>query len=164
MMYVPHIWVPTFVCSRTLECGRVCAAEPWVCVLSREHLRFKLATTRNTEYERGDLHNTISVGEIHVSNKAGKLGDKKRRFKANYEREGTRTRVEAIILVHQHRISHVLLLRLTNSSFYGLPGGRLRVGGDEMQGLKRKLDRYFTPSESSYRWQVGECVAKWRRP
>ena len=44
-----------------------------------------------------------------------------------YAREGARRSVEAVLLVHEHHHPHVLLLQV-GSTFFKLPGGRLRPG------------------------------------
>ncbi|CAI5978667.1 unnamed protein product [Closterium sp. NIES-65] len=81
-------------------------------------------------------------------------------------KEGMRTSVEGIILVHHHNHPHILLLQIGNS-FFKLPGGRLKPGEDEVEGLKRKLTSKLGPSVSILPvpdWQVGECSAVWWRP
>lgn len=40
-----------------------------------------------------------------------------------------RRSVDAVLLVHEHNHPHVLLLQM-GSSFFRLPGGRLKVGED----------------------------------
>ena len=44
-----------------------------------------------------------------------------------YAREGARRSVEAVLLVHEHHHPHVLLMQV-GSTFFKLPGGRLRPG------------------------------------
>lgn len=63
---------------------------------------------------------------------------------------------------------HVLLLQVRNSSFM-LPGGRLRPGEQDVEGLKRKLssklsvdDNQTTENEDDD-WQIGECIGMWWR-
>ncbi|CAI5491241.1 unnamed protein product [Closterium sp. Naga37s-1] len=85
---------------------------------------------------------------------------------SSYQKEGMRTSVEGIILVHHHNHPHILLLQIGNS-FFKLPGGRLKPGEDEVEGLKRKLTSKLGPSVSILPvpdWQVGECSAVWWRP
>ncbi|CAI5460660.1 unnamed protein product [Closterium sp. Yama58-4] len=94
------------------------------------------------------------------------VADRLARMKHNYQKEGMRTSVEGIILVHHHNHPHILLLQIGNS-FFKLPGGRLKPGEDEVEGLKRKLTSKLGPSVSILPvpdWQVGECSAVWWRP
>ncbi|KAJ9523060.1 hypothetical protein QJQ45_023947 [Haematococcus lacustris] len=62
-----------------------------------------------------------------------------------FERDGMRRSVEGVLIVHEHNHPHVLLLQLA-PSFFKLPGGRLRPGEDEREGLKRKLGNSLSPS------------------
>ncbi|KAJ9551280.1 hypothetical protein OSB04_015325 [Centaurea solstitialis] len=68
-----------------------------------------------------------------VSFKDETLADRARRLKSNYDAHGIRTCVEAVIL-HPH-----LLLLQAKNCVYKLPGGRLRPGESDVDGLKRKL-------------------------
>ncbi|RCV30956.1 hypothetical protein SETIT_6G137400v2 [Setaria italica] len=63
----------------------------------------------------------------------------------------------------------VLLLQVLNSSFV-LPGGRLRTGEEDVQGLKRKLSSKLSivddgqaDAEDEDDWQVWECIGMWWR-
>ncbi len=51
-----------------------------------------------------------------------------------YKKEGVRRSVDAVLLVWEHNHPHVLLLQL-GTSFFKLPGGRLRPGEDGAQQL-----------------------------
>ncbi|CAI0403396.1 unnamed protein product [Linum tenue] len=96
------------------------------------------------------------------------VADRLARMKVNYMKEGMRTSVEAILLVHEHNHPHILLLQIGNT-FCRLSGGRLKPGEmvyfllilsecsyihllrivlqyilmqrTEIEGLKRKLTR-----------------------
>ncbi|EMS64991.1 Cleavage and polyadenylation specificity factor subunit 5 [Triticum urartu] len=83
----------------------------------------------------------------------------------SYMKEGMRTSVEAILLVQEHNHPHILLLQIGNT-FCKLPGGRLKPGESEIEGLKRKLCSKLAVNSPSFppNWQVGECVAEWWRP
>lgn len=52
---------------------------------------------------------------------------------------GMRRSVEAILLVHEHNLPHILLLQLGNT-FFKLPGGELNQNEDHVEGLKRLLN------------------------
>ncbi|KAG6468241.1 hypothetical protein ZIOFF_072814 [Zingiber officinale] len=93
------------------------------------------------------------------------VADRLARMKLNYMKEGMRTSVEGILLVQEHNHPHILLLQIGNT-FCKLPGGRLKPGENEIEGLKRKLSSKLAPSSASFQpnWQIGECVATWWRP
>jgi cleavage and polyadenylation specificity factor subunit 5 len=93
------------------------------------------------------------------------VADRLARMKQNYMKEGMRTSVEGILLVQEHNHPHILLLQIGNS-FFKLPGGRLKPGENEIEGLKRKLTSKLAPTASSIQpdWQIGECAAMWWRP
>lgn len=77
----------------------------------------------------------------------------------NYAKTGMRRSVEGIILVHSHGHPHILLLQIANT-FFKLPGGRLRPGENEVDGLKRKLTNRLADREFAPEWSVlrGVCV------
>ncbi|KAA3490314.1 pre-mRNA cleavage factor Im 25 kDa subunit 1-like [Gossypium australe] len=92
------------------------------------------------------------------------LSDRINRMKSNYAAYGLRTSVEAVILVELFKHPHLLLLQVRNS-FFKLPGGRLRPGESDIDGLNRKLSRKLSASEdgNETEWQVGECLGMWWR-
>ncbi|XP_039041194.1 pre-mRNA cleavage factor Im 25 kDa subunit 1-like [Hibiscus syriacus] len=92
------------------------------------------------------------------------LYDRINRMKSNYAAYGLRTCVEAVILVQLFKHPHLLLLQVRNS-FFKLPGGRLRPGESDINGLKRKLSGKLSATEDGYEteWQVGECLGMWWR-
>lgn len=49
-----------------------------------------------------------------------------------------RRSVEAVFVVHDHDMPHILLLQL-GATFFKLPGGELQQNEDEIDGLKRIL-------------------------
>ncbi|KAL9258618.1 Pre-mRNA cleavage factor Im 25 kDa subunit 2-like protein [Drosera capensis] len=93
------------------------------------------------------------------------VADRLARMKTNYMKEGMRTSVEGILLVQEHNHPHILLLQIGNT-FCKLPGGRLKPGENEIEGLKRKLSSKLGADSPTYQpnWQIGECVACWWRP
>ncbi|KAG2433377.1 hypothetical protein HXX76_008438 [Chlamydomonas incerta] len=76
-----------------------------------------------------------------------------------------RRSVEAILVVQEHNTPHVLLLQLGMNHFK-LPGGRLRPGEEEVEGLRRKLTNALAPLNPSLHvtWDVGEVVGVFYRP
>ncbi|KAK4385002.1 Pre-cleavage factor Im subunit [Sesamum angolense] len=109
------------------------------------------------------------------------VADRLARMKVNYMKEGMRTSVDGILLknvftkfcirrginlqVQEHNHPHILLLQIGNT-FCKLPGGRLKPGENEIEGLKRKLSSKLAANSPSLQpeWQIGECVATWWRP
>ncbi|RHN73579.1 putative NUDIX hydrolase domain, cleavage/polyadenylation specificity factor subunit 5 [Medicago truncatula] len=85
------------------------------------------------------------------------------RFKSNYDARGMRTCVEAVMMVELFKHPHLLLFQIKNSIFK-LPGGRLRPGESDTDGLKRKLARKLSADENLAEWEVGECLGMWWRP
>ncbi|KAF8701913.1 hypothetical protein HU200_033241 [Digitaria exilis] len=92
--------------------------------------------------------------------------DRALRLKANFAARGLRTSVHGVLLVELFDHPHVLLLQVRNSSFV-LPGGRLRPGEEDVQGLKRKLSSKLSVvddlADAEDDWQVGECIGMWWR-
>ncbi|KAL6541588.1 Pre-mRNA cleavage factor Im subunit 2 [Orobanche gracilis] len=68
-------------------------------------------------------------------------------------------------MVQEHNHPHILLLQIGNT-FCKLPGGRLKPGENEIDGLKRKLSSKLAANSPTLQpdWQIGECVAVWWRP
>jgi cleavage and polyadenylation specificity factor subunit 5 len=52
---------------------------------------------------------------------------------------GMRRSVEAVLLVHEHNLPHVLLLQI-GQTFFKLPGGELIKDENPIDGLKRLLN------------------------
>uniref|UniRef100_A0A0D9X7M7 Pre-mRNA cleavage factor Im 25 kDa subunit n=1 Tax=Leersia perrieri TaxID=77586 RepID=A0A0D9X7M7_9ORYZ len=94
--------------------------------------------------------------------------DRAIRLKANFAAHGLRTTVHGVLLVELFDHPHLLLLQVRNSSFL-LPGGRLRPGEQDVQGLKRKLSSKLSlvghqdDEDEDDKWQIGECIGMWWR-
>eukprot|EP00199_Chlamydomonas_sp_CCMP681_P006103 CAMPEP_0119112398 /NCGR_PEP_ID=MMETSP1180-20130426/40085_1 /TAXON_ID=3052 ORGANISM="Chlamydomonas cf sp, Strain CCMP681" /NCGR_SAMPLE_ID=MMETSP1180 /ASSEMBLY_ACC=CAM_ASM_000741 /LENGTH=203 /DNA_ID=CAMNT_0007099885 /DNA_START=113 /DNA_END=724 /DNA_ORIENTATION=+ len=86
------------------------------------------------------------------------------RLKTAFERDGMRRSVEGILIVHEHNHPHILLLQFGQG--FRLPGGRLRPGEDEVEGLQRKLTNNMSPTNEALKihWDVGECAGIFWRP
>ncbi|XWS17448.1 hypothetical protein CRYUN_Cryun33cG0068700 [Craigia yunnanensis] len=85
------------------------------------------------------------------------LSDRISRMKSNYVAFGLRTSVEAVILVELFKHPHLLLLQVRNSIFK-LPGGRLRPGETDIDGLRRKLSRKLSACEDGNETEWEECT------
>ncbi|KAG2319262.1 hypothetical protein Bca52824_012475 [Brassica carinata] len=118
-----------------------------------------------------EVVNTYPLSNYSFGTKEPKLekdtsvADRLARMKINYMKEGMRTSVDAILLVQEHNHPHILLLQIGNT-FCKLPGGRLKPGENEVEGLKRKLTSKLGGNSAALvpDWKVGECVATWWRP
>lgn len=86
------------------------------------------------------------------------------RMREEYEKVGMRRSVEAVLLVHEHSLPHVLLLQI-GSTFFKLPGGELCAGEDECEGLKRILTETLGKEDTpKTQWIVEDTIANWWRP
>uniref|UniRef100_A0A7S0N1Q4 Pre-mRNA cleavage factor Im 25 kDa subunit n=1 Tax=Pyramimonas obovata TaxID=1411642 RepID=A0A7S0N1Q4_9CHLO len=85
-------------------------------------------------------------------------------MKDKYAIEGVRRSVEAIVLVQEHNHPHILLLQVSADE-WRLPGGRLRPGEGEVEGLQRKLVNKLAPAAGPpVNWEISECAGVWWRP
>ncbi|KAK8530686.1 hypothetical protein V6N13_030636 [Hibiscus sabdariffa] len=115
--------------------------------------------------------NTYPLSSYTFGNKEPKpekdttVADRLARMKLIYRQEGMRTSVEAVLVVQEHNHPHILILQIGNT-FCKLPGGRLRPGENEIEGLKRKLTSKIGPILPALvpDWKIGECVGIWWRP
>jgi cleavage and polyadenylation specificity factor subunit 5 len=81
-----------------------------------------------------------------------------------FEKIGMRRSVEGVLIVHEHRLPHVLLLQL-GTTFFKLPGGELNPGEDELDGLKRLMtDTLGRQDGGANEWTVEDTVGNWWRP
>lgn len=81
-----------------------------------------------------------------------------------YAVEGARRSVEGIVLVQEHNHPHILLLQYGPNQ-WRLPGGRLRPGEGEIEGLQRKLSNKLSPAiGQDVDWQICELAGTWWRP
>ncbi|TYH60785.1 hypothetical protein ES332_D07G003200v1 [Gossypium tomentosum] len=85
------------------------------------------------------------------------VSDRITRMKSNYAAYGLRTSVEAVLLVELFKHPHLLLLQLNNSIFK-LPGGRLRPGETDIDGLRRKLSNKLSASRDGNETEWEECT------
>ncbi|KAJ1660654.1 hypothetical protein IWQ61_000437 [Dispira simplex] len=90
-------------------------------------------------------------------------------LRSYYETSGMRRAVDAVFLVHEAKHPHVLLLQIGHK-FFKLPGGYLKPGEDEIEGLQKRLNELFGrtgadgSSSTLFDWNVGECIGTWWRP
>eukprot|EP01025_Chloroclados_australasicus_P045105 TRINITY_DN4919_c1_g1_i1.p1 TRINITY_DN4919_c1_g1~~TRINITY_DN4919_c1_g1_i1.p1 ORF type:complete len:274 (-),score=26.30 TRINITY_DN4919_c1_g1_i1:285-1016(-) len=117
------------------------------------------------------MYNVYSIGNYTFGTKEAKFEKDKSveqrfvRMRTKHEQEGMRRSVEGLLLVEDHHHPHVLLMQIGNS-FFKLPGGRLRPGEDELEGMKRKLNNNLGPLSEEHKidWQVGQCIGVYYRP
>jgi len=87
------------------------------------------------------------------------------RMRDEYDKFGMRRSVDGVLIVHEHGLPHVLLLQL-GSTFFKLPGGELRPGEDEVEGLKRLMSATLGRVEGSLSsdWTIEDTIGNWWRP
>ncbi|KAJ8042301.1 Cleavage and polyadenylation specificity factor subunit 5 [Holothuria leucospilota] len=86
------------------------------------------------------------------------------RMRDEFPKLGTRRSVEGVLIVHEHGLPHVLLLQL-GTTFFKLPGGELKTGEDEVDGLKRLMTEILGRQDGVQQdWMVEDVIANWYRP
>ncbi|XP_064611123.1 cleavage and polyadenylation specificity factor subunit 5-like [Liolophura sinensis] len=88
------------------------------------------------------------------------------RMKEEFEKIGMRRSVEGVLIVHEHRLPHVLLLQL-GTTFFKLPGGELNPSEDQVEGLKRLLTETLGRQDGApMDWLIDDShtVGNWWRP
>ncbi|VDO64261.1 unnamed protein product [Heligmosomoides polygyrus] len=86
------------------------------------------------------------------------------RMREEYEKVGMRRSVDAVLIVHEHSLPHILLLQI-GSTFFKLPGGELEVGEEETDGMKRLLDLTLGRTDGvRSEWKIEDEVGNWWRP
>lgn len=86
------------------------------------------------------------------------------RMREDFEKFGMRRSVEAVLLVHEHNLPHVLLLQL-GTTFFKLPCGELSPGEGEEEGIIRIINTTLGRDDGLITdWSVTEVVANWWRP
>jgi len=106
---------------------------------------------------------TIGV-KAPLVEKHASIAERVEALKQSYKEQGARRSVEAIVLVQEHNHPHILLLQL-GPSYWRLPGGRLRPGEGEVEGLQRKLVNKLSPVGGvAADWDISECAGVWWRP
>ena len=99
-------------------------------------------------------------------NKDKTINDYYLRMEYNYNKEGLKYTSEGILLVHNYNHIHILLLQSAIDNTFKLPGGKIKVGEDNLLGLKRKLIKKLAPVQRDLipDFEIGELVATWWRP
>ncbi|KAK8732674.1 hypothetical protein OTU49_006873 [Cherax quadricarinatus] len=86
------------------------------------------------------------------------------RMRDEFDKIGMRRSVEAVLLVHEHGLPHVLLLQL-GTTFFKLPGGELNTDEDEVEGLKRLLTETLGRQDGvKQEWVIEDIIGNWWRP
>uniref|UniRef100_H0XZ25 Cleavage and polyadenylation specificity factor subunit 5 n=1 Tax=Otolemur garnettii TaxID=30611 RepID=H0XZ25_OTOGA len=81
-------------------------------------------------------------------------------MREEFDKIGMRRTVEGVLIVHEHRLPHVLLLQL-GTTFFKLPGGELNPGEDEVEGLKHLMTEILGGQDGVLQdWDTGN----WWRP
>eukprot|EP00054_Salpingoeca_dolichothecata_P027878 m.207225 g.207225 ORF g.207225 m.207225 type:complete len:188 (+) comp26072_c0_seq31:360-923(+) len=86
------------------------------------------------------------------------------RLRTEFESQGMRKSVDAVMVVTQHGFPHVLLLQL--GAFFKLPGGELKPDESDQEGLDRILNELFDSHDepSGAKWPAHAVISQWWRP
>jgi cleavage and polyadenylation specificity factor subunit 5 len=92
------------------------------------------------------------------------------RLRDDFQKNGMRRSADAVLLVHEHNLPHILLLQL-GQSYFKLPGGELQPDEDWIDGLKRLLNEHLGRvdggagggSGALSDWVIEDTVAQWWR-
>uniref|UniRef100_A0A3B3ZEM7 Cleavage and polyadenylation specificity factor subunit 5 n=1 Tax=Periophthalmus magnuspinnatus TaxID=409849 RepID=A0A3B3ZEM7_9GOBI len=96
--------------------------------------------------------------------KDGSVAARFQRMREEFDKMGMRRTVEGVLIVHEHRLPHVLLLQL-GTTFFKLPGGELNPGEDEVEGLKRLMTEILGRQDGVKQdWVIDDCIGNWWRP
>ncbi|KAF6026095.1 hypothetical protein EB796_015598 [Bugula neritina] len=85
------------------------------------------------------------------------------RLRDEFQELGMRRTAEAVLIVHEHGLPHILLLQL-GTSFFKLPGGECNPGEDWADALKRLLTYTLGRTDAQVDWTVDELISTWWRP
>jgi len=86
------------------------------------------------------------------------------RMREEFDTIGQRRTVEGVLIVHEHNLPHVLLLQL-GTTYFKLPGGELKSGETEVEGLKRLMTETLGRQDGVQQdWLIEDCIGNWWRP
>ncbi|XP_057584924.1 cleavage and polyadenylation specificity factor subunit 5-like [Hippopotamus amphibius kiboko] len=85
------------------------------------------------------------------------------RMREEFDKIGMRRTVEGVLIVHEHRLPHVLLLQL-GTTFFKLPDGELNQREDEVEGLKCLMTEILGRQDGVLQdWVIDDCIGnRWR--
>lgn len=85
-------------------------------------------------------------------------------MREEFAKTGMRRSVEGVLIVHEHGLPHILLLQL-GAAFFKLPGGELKPGEDQVEGLKRLLAEMLgRKDQPPVDWVIEDTISNWWRP
>ena len=93
------------------------------------------------------------------------------RLREDFQKNGMRRSADAVLLVHEHNLPHILLLQL-GQSYFKLPGGEVMPDEDWIDGLKRLLNEHLGKVDGTTTggneaplsdWVIEDTVAQWWR-
>ncbi|CAB3407799.1 unnamed protein product [Caenorhabditis bovis] len=92
------------------------------------------------------------------------VAERFKRMRDEYDVVGMRRSVEAVLIVHEHSLPHVLLLQI-GTTFFKLPGGELEQGEDEKDGMIRLLNETLGRTDGiENTWTIEDEIGNWWRP
>mmetsp|Transcript_6719 Transcript_6719/g.28749 ORF Transcript_6719/g.28749 Transcript_6719/m.28749 type:complete len:300 (-) Transcript_6719:547-1446(-) len=102
------------------------------------------------------------------SRKSSSAEERQMDLEEKYKKRGMRRSVGAVLLLQNHRFPHILLLQSSKRpKSFVLPGGRLRPGENDVDGLMRKLQSKLSPPAevaTPPEFEIGEQIATWYSP
>ncbi|KAM4767058.1 cleavage and polyadenylation specificity factor subunit 5 isoform 2-T2 [Cyanocitta cristata] len=137
---------------------------PWKYQKPQER-RILLQTHSTWEYPRRyPLTNYTFGTKEPLYEKDSSVAARFQRMREEFDKIGMRRTVEGVLIVHEHRLPHVLLLQL-GTTFFKLPGGELNPGEDEVEGLKRLMTEILGRQDGVQQdWVIDDCIGNWWRP
>ncbi|ELK30249.1 Cleavage and polyadenylation specificity factor subunit 5 [Myotis davidii] len=79
-------------------------------------------------------------------------------MREEFDKIGMRRTIEGVLIVHEHRLPHVLLLQL-GTTFFKRPGDELNPGEDEVEGLKRLMTEILGRQDGVLQdWAIDDCI------
>ncbi|XP_010282993.1 PREDICTED: LOW QUALITY PROTEIN: cleavage and polyadenylation specificity factor subunit 5, partial [Phaethon lepturus] len=159
---VPDVcWLSSAV---TIPSTTVCSASGWVLHHSDLNLDFFVCGDILSFPLRYPLTNYTFGTKEPLYEKDSSVAARFQRMREEFDKIGMRRTVEGVLIVHEHRLPHVLLLQL-GTTFFKLPGGELNPGEDEVEGLKRLMTEILGRQDGVQQdWVIDDCIGNWWRP
>ena len=103
---------------------------------------------------------TFGNAEEDSNEKQVKIG-KYDKMRSLFETQGTVHSVRAVFLIHNKKHPNIFVFLKKSDNSLVIPGGKLEVGEDEEEGLKRVLKEKVIPSGD---FEILDHICTWYRP
>ena len=113
-----------------------------------------------------DLDENYNIGTgAHTMPKEQSFMARFERMRKKFNVQGMRRSAFAALIVHLHEHPHVLMLQRKSDNALQLPGGTLKPGEGDVEGLSRKLTRKLASASIDVpNWDVRELLGQFWRP